>query len=124
MVEEVFFLNFGQGERWLPGHVRAQTGPLSFEIQLQDGRTCNRHMDHIRKHVVRSDQLAQLADDENIPQPLMNDITNSSSTSDTPVAFGESDPQTVDPPAGELTLERAPSDEEPERHYPVRTRRL
>ena len=30
--EEVFLWNFGQGERGLPGHIRAQTSPLSFEI--------------------------------------------------------------------------------------------
>ena len=37
-------------------------GPLSFESQLQDGRICNQHMDHIRKRGARSDQSTELAD--------------------------------------------------------------
>ena len=91
--EEVFLWNFGQGERWLSGHIRAQTGPLSFEIQLHNGCTCNRHMDHIRKRGDWSDPSAVLADDEDTP-----DVTTSSSdTSDTPVTISESDAQMVDP---------------------------
>ena len=69
MGEEVFLRNFRQGEKWLPGHIRAQTGPLSFEIQLHDGRTCTRRIDHIRKHGGRSDQSAELAEDEGTPRP-------------------------------------------------------
>ena len=91
MGEEVFLRNFGQGERWLPGHIRAQTGPLSFEIQLHDGRTCIRHMDHIRKRGDWSDQSAELADDEDTPRPLKDVTTTSPDTSDTPGAIRESD---------------------------------
>ena len=117
--EKVFLRNFGQGERWLPGHIKAQTGPLSFEIQLHDGHTCNRHMDHIRKRGDRSDQSAVLADDEDTP-----DVTTTSpDTSDTPVTISESDAQMVDPPTQELTSESTHWVEEPERHYPARTRR-
>ena len=125
--EEVFLRNFGQGERWLPGHIRAQTGPLSFEIQLQDGRTCNRHMDHIRKRGARSDQSAELADDEDIPRPLKEvtkDVTTTSpDTFDTPVTVRESDAQMVDSPTQELTSELTHGVEEPGRHYPSRARR-
>ena len=127
MGEEVFLRNFGQGERWLPGHIRAQTGPLSFEIQLQDGRTCNRHMDHIRKRGARSDQSAELADDEDIPRPLKEvtkDVTTTSpDTFDTPVTVRESDVQMVNSPTQELTSELTHGVEEPGRHYPSRARR-
>ena len=36
--EEVFLQNIGLENRW---HIRAQTDPVPFEIQLQDGRTCH-----------------------------------------------------------------------------------
>ena len=123
MGEEIFLRNFGQGEKWLPGHIRAQTGPLSFEIQLHDGRTCNRHMDHIRKRGDRSHQSAELADNEDTPRPLKDVTMTSPDTSDTPVTIRESGAQMVDPPTQELTSESTHGVEEPEQHYPARTRR-
>ena len=105
------------------GHRRVRC----LEIQLQDGRTCNRHMDHIRKRGARSDQSAELADDEDIPRPqkdVTKEVTTTSpDTFDTPVTVRESDAQMVDPPTQELTLELTHGVEEPGRHYPARTRR-
>ena len=47
--ERVFAKNFGQGEKWLPGKIVSQKGPVTFEIELEDGRSCQRHQDHVRK---------------------------------------------------------------------------
>ena len=47
--EKVFVKNQGRGETWLPGHIIESTGPVSFKVQLQDGRTISRHQDHLRK---------------------------------------------------------------------------
>ena len=47
--EKVFVKNQGRGETWLPGHIIESSGPVSFKIQLQDGRTISRHQDHLRK---------------------------------------------------------------------------
>ena len=44
--------NFGQDPSvnlWLPGHIVSSSGPLSYTVQLPDGRTFRRHIDHIRK---------------------------------------------------------------------------
>ena len=35
---------------WLPGEVVQKTGPLSCQVQLQDGTVWRRHQDHIHKH--------------------------------------------------------------------------
>ena len=35
--------------RWIPGIVRKVTGPLSYVVELLDGRTVRRHVDHVRK---------------------------------------------------------------------------
>ena len=40
---------FGQGKKWLPGKIVSQKGPMTFEIELEDGRSCQYHHDHVRK---------------------------------------------------------------------------
>ena len=37
------------GAKWLPGEVVPKTGPLSCQVQMQDGTVWKRHQDHIRK---------------------------------------------------------------------------
>ena len=34
----VFVKNFGPGRKWLPGKVTKVTGPVSYQIELTDGR--------------------------------------------------------------------------------------
>lgn len=43
--------NFSVGPKWLPGVVVQITGPLSYMIQLPDGRMLRRHVDHVLPHV-------------------------------------------------------------------------
>lgn len=46
--DKVFARNFGMGPTWLPGVVCRQTGPVSFLVDLLDGRQVRRHQDHLR----------------------------------------------------------------------------
>ena len=39
--------NFAHGAKWLSGIIQRITGPLSYEVQLLDGRSVRRHVDHI-----------------------------------------------------------------------------
>ena len=39
--------NFPSGNGWLPGVIEERSGPLSFQIKLQDGRIVQQHIDHI-----------------------------------------------------------------------------
>ena len=39
--------NFGHGLKWLKGKVTKITGPLSYEVELFDGRAVRRHVDHL-----------------------------------------------------------------------------
>ena len=48
----VFVKNFAIGSPWLPGVIHRQSGPVSFVIDLLDGRQVRRHTDHVR---VRTD---------------------------------------------------------------------
>ena len=44
----VYIYNFSYGERWIPGTILEKTGPVSYKIQLLDGRITRRHQDHVR----------------------------------------------------------------------------
>ena len=47
----VYARNFVPGckPKWLPGTVRDETGPVSCEVELEDGTVCRRHYDHVRE---------------------------------------------------------------------------
>ena len=36
--QSVLVQNFAVGERWIPGHIIEPVGPVSFMIELEDGR--------------------------------------------------------------------------------------
>ena len=46
--DSVFVRNFLRGPPWLPGTLESYSGPRSFVINLEDGRSVRRHCDHIR----------------------------------------------------------------------------
>ncbi len=39
--------NFLSKLKWIPGTIKGQQGPVSYEIELDDGRVMRRHVDHI-----------------------------------------------------------------------------
>ena len=41
--------NFSSGEPWLHGKIHRKTGPVSFNVELTDGRVVKRHLDQLRK---------------------------------------------------------------------------
>jgi len=48
--DAVFARNYAaRGPQWLPGHVIAKAGPVSYKVKLSDGRVWHRHIDQIRK---------------------------------------------------------------------------
>ena len=46
--QEIFIRNFGVGTRWISGVIVNSSGPLTWLIKLEDGKTVTRHADHIR----------------------------------------------------------------------------
>ena len=46
--DTVFVCDFPNGKKWLPATVTQSKGPLSFLIELDDGRVIRCHIDHIR----------------------------------------------------------------------------
>ena len=49
--DSVYFRNFSNGPKWLPGVVMQLTGPLSYTVKLPNGRWLKRHVDHILPQV-------------------------------------------------------------------------
>lgn len=47
----VYTRNFAHGPKWTPGQVIFTRGPLSYDIELTDGRIWKRHVDHVRGRV-------------------------------------------------------------------------
>lgn len=68
--DEVYVENFTKkNPRWIPGTIIKITGPLSYEIQLQDRTKVKRHVDHVRKREVQNPP-EQVTDTE-IPDVLI-----------------------------------------------------
>ncbi|XP_029551127.1 uncharacterized protein K02A2.6-like [Salmo trutta] len=44
--DTVYIRNFTSSQRWLPGIILSQSGPVSFVVKLTDGRVMRRHQDH------------------------------------------------------------------------------
>ena len=59
--DPVFVRNFGnKTPLWLIGHIKEQTGPLSYQITLDDGRVIRHHVDHIAAEPVSLTNLMLL----------------------------------------------------------------
>ncbi len=46
--QPVMIRNFLSKLKWMPGTIKGQQGPVSYEIELDDGRIMKRHVDHIQ----------------------------------------------------------------------------
>ena len=55
--DEVYAHNFRTHPQWLAGKIVKITGPLSFEIEMSDGRVIHRHQDHICKRLASTGTL-------------------------------------------------------------------
>ena len=53
--QPVLVRNFPAGDSWIPAQVMKLVGPLSFIVQLENGRQVKRHQDHIRQRLVSSE---------------------------------------------------------------------
>ena len=46
--DPVYIRNFGQGSIWWKGKIVNRHGPLTWLMELEDGRVIQRHADHVR----------------------------------------------------------------------------
>ena len=94
--EEVYVENFTKkNPRWIPGIITEVTGPLSYEIRLQDGTKVKRHIDHVRKREVQSspEPITETEVSDTLLGPTLTPEVN------TPAVGGTSPPPRADPSA-------------------------
>ena len=63
--EAVSILNFGRGPKWLSGRVKSRQGPLTYDIELEDGRILKRHIDHILSRTYNQHENIISGEEEN-----------------------------------------------------------
>ncbi|XP_036002862.1 uncharacterized protein K02A2.6-like [Fundulus heteroclitus] len=63
--DHVYVKNFATGLPWLPGVIQHQTGPVSFVVDLLDGRQVRRHQDHLRDRYDEGGEGRQLGEPRN-----------------------------------------------------------
>ena len=44
--------DFRSQDKWLPGVIQSQSGPVSYDVELENGKIVKRHVDHLRKRSV------------------------------------------------------------------------
>ncbi|CAI5640403.1 unnamed protein product [Oreochromis niloticus] len=57
--DSVYIKNFTGGSQWLPGVIHHSSGPVSFVVELLDGRRVRRHKDHVRARTDGAGKRAQ-----------------------------------------------------------------
>ena len=88
--------NFGRGSPGLPGVVQEARGPVSYTLELEDGRVVRRHVDHVRVHTP-TDGVPQEADESDDFFPV--DIPTPSSDLSVALAGPSAGPQRSPVPA-------------------------
>ena len=62
--ERVYVKNNRKGQKWLSGLVIAKTGPVSFKVELQDGKVIRCHQDQIRLRYTEDSESPLLNEDD------------------------------------------------------------
>ena len=110
----VLVRNHNKGDRWLPGQITRRTGPVSFEVELDDGRSFRCHQDHLRNSDLSrgcsEPSFTATLDDDWFPSPQSVSVQEES-------ALDPPDP--APPPQGNRTA----TPQVTSRRYPSRDRR-
>ena len=118
--DKVVVKNFGSGPNWLCGTIAMKCGPLTYLVNVTDGRVWKRHVDHIKtcqttqsapevETEVEGDfDLPQTPREVSISGPASTEVTNSSN-----------DDSSV-PPSNEGTQPTVPPNSQTPRRYPSR----
>ena len=112
--QQVMVRNLRPGPDWIPGTILRQLGPLSYEVEVEQGLQWKRHVDHLRELAENSSTFSQSTQ---LPEKEQPDTTWCSTAFQKTTAGGSHED---DPP---LPPEPSSSDRETTRRYPSRIRR-
>ena len=81
--DPVFAKSFRDGPTWVPAVVTAQTGPVSYNVELEEsGSIWRRHVDQLRRrHGDSSGASMEKASEEETPIPVLSDSDGDSDVS-------------------------------------------
>ena len=123
----VYVKNFSPGPQWVPGKVIEISGPVSYVIQLNDGRQRRCHIDHLRARVgdTDTDEISQIIPEDSIPfAPTTTSITTETAIPVTPTVQPETETTTSEPIVPTTTSTPTFSTVDDSRHrYPRRNRK-
>ena len=109
--QEVFISNFGVGSRWISGVIVNASGPVTWLIKLEDGKTVIRHANHTRNRYIQSN-------DEKFEK---NEIKDNLQLPDSTVMPNQSNsPQTTEPTESTQDLDNSNSPSEEVSETPLR----
>ena len=80
----VYIRDFPSGKSQVPGKVESICGPLTYWIELTDGRSVRQHVDHILNHSTtdsESDPTPICLDPPHLPNPVANRSPEPTATS-------------------------------------------
>lgn len=80
----VYARNFGRGEAWLPGLLVAQTGPVSFIVELLQGGLVRKHQDQVRKRFAKQSVPSETPSVPQLQETLPVSIPPLSATGEVP----------------------------------------
>ena len=90
--QSVMARNFGSGNNWISGVIVRQLGPVTYLVNVSDGRVWKRHVDHLKELVPTRDLPASDSDfDMDIPSTSTPDHTPPEEPEDSPLN-GNSEP--------------------------------
>ena len=90
--------NFGPGDKWLSGNIIVRKkGPVTFEIELQNGKRLQQNQDHVRERST-SEQTDVSSDrgDEVIDWPTAKSTNTQANEGDSPEQVETESPVTND----------------------------
>jgi transposase InsO family protein len=101
--DKVYVKNFGPGQSWLTGEIVKSTGPVSYHVQLTNGRTRRCHQDQLRPR----------EGDEEVTEEVLDESPDDNEfiLTPTPTNFEATDdqPQGVEPPTPTPTVSQEES---------------
>jgi hypothetical protein len=66
----VYLREFGKQQKWCPGVINTQTGPVSYTIQLEDDREVHRHQDQVIQRETPEENENEVIDPDLNQQPV------------------------------------------------------
>ena len=113
----VYVRNFSSNssQKWLPGVIMTQRGPLSYVVELTDGRVFRRHQDHVRLRHDPGSEIISTSEFPLVSQPTVGVSPEERSLGEVSAPPGEEGQLTMDPQTPPVT----PSPEPPKTPTPA-----